>query len=690
MEGWMFLIVALVQAAIAMLLNATIILSSLLYIRQMPSKSYLSFWICISNFVMASSILTVASTNLVQSPARFSSWICSITGAFTIVTVTLTAQISFAHALLRFLILVRNSRPSVFYIRASLGVSLTLDAVMGIMPNTAHGFLLQPSRAYCSIDASHKAPVSRAVAIGTLISLTTPIAFVGYAYYRIFGVVSHTLREVGKNESHVIQTLDPSFPITLLGIGGRATPFGAECGTTPELEFKTTDASVPVQQQQQSLDRPKIKFEEDKGTYNGEVDPRSDKTIITEESLTSSVTLALLSQSSEILTNSTSSPHQPECNPKSGNDSVVSVYLRDRSVNSNRTSFRGRSYASSNVGYSGLDRLAQLFSAPEGSKQSSASPGYISSNSDKSRISRSSQLSRTSQISRSSQAGNAAGGSTGYLKRAASHTSVGVVVGEVSKISSRRGSCLIGSKSMDTFTSAQHMDEFGCSLVADSNEGIASVEVSERDKVLERLQEFQKRATTSSSGQAKPRVLTRVDSVDWDSDEELTGKINVVRLRVSFSDKGAQPANSSRTTSSALLSSIKLGASTLKLGSSDTLEVPVSSSPGRRLSSTSEGTAPPTTSDRRTSMLSSAREVDLRRERMVFIQSSLTVASYLIGWIPYFVALLYQILSGLAAPVWLDSAAIFFALLFCIAQPLLVLVFDDEIRGNLSLPSWLF
>ncbi|KAI8609147.1 hypothetical protein BC830DRAFT_1152229 [Chytriomyces sp. MP71] len=70
MEGWTFLIVSLVLATIAMLLNATIVLSSLLYIRQMPSKSYLSFWICISNFVMAGSILSVASTSLAQSSQR--------------------------------------------------------------------------------------------------------------------------------------------------------------------------------------------------------------------------------------------------------------------------------------------------------------------------------------------------------------------------------------------------------------------------------------------------------------------------------------------------------------------------------------------------------------------------------------------------------------------------------------------
>ncbi|KAJ3252087.1 hypothetical protein HDU77_005446 [Chytriomyces hyalinus] len=73
-----------------------------------------------------------------------------------------------------------------------------------------------------------------------------------------------------------------------------------------------------------------------------------------------------------------------------------------------------------------------------------------------------------------------------------------------------------------------------------------------------------------------------------------------------------------------------------------------------------------------------------KRQKAVWTQSILIVLAYVMGWTPYFVLLLCEAASGTAAPPEFDFVSMFMIVMWGAVNPVLVWLFDPEIRSTLS------
>ncbi|KAI8832063.1 hypothetical protein BJ741DRAFT_292570 [Chytriomyces cf. hyalinus JEL632] len=72
------------------------------------------------------------------------------------------------------------------------------------------------------------------------------------------------------------------------------------------------------------------------------------------------------------------------------------------------------------------------------------------------------------------------------------------------------------------------------------------------------------------------------------------------------------------------------------------------------------------------------------RQKVVWTQSILIVLAYVMGWTPYFVLLLCEAASGAAAPPEFDFVSMFMIVMWGAVNPVLVWLFDPEIRSTVS------
>ncbi|KAJ3221704.1 hypothetical protein HDU81_010386 [Chytriomyces hyalinus] len=72
------------------------------------------------------------------------------------------------------------------------------------------------------------------------------------------------------------------------------------------------------------------------------------------------------------------------------------------------------------------------------------------------------------------------------------------------------------------------------------------------------------------------------------------------------------------------------------------------------------------------------------RQKVVWTQSILIVLAYVLGWTPYFVLLVYEAGTGTAAPPEFDFVSMFMVVVWGAVNPVLVWLFDPEIRSTVS------
>ncbi|KAJ3264750.1 hypothetical protein HDU77_007598 [Chytriomyces hyalinus] len=73
-----------------------------------------------------------------------------------------------------------------------------------------------------------------------------------------------------------------------------------------------------------------------------------------------------------------------------------------------------------------------------------------------------------------------------------------------------------------------------------------------------------------------------------------------------------------------------------------------------------------------------------KRQKVVWTQSILIVLAYVLGWTPYFVLLMYEAGSGESAPPEFDFVSMFAIVGWGAVNPVLVWLFDPEIRSTVS------
>ncbi|KAI8830955.1 hypothetical protein BJ741DRAFT_651988 [Chytriomyces cf. hyalinus JEL632] len=73
-----------------------------------------------------------------------------------------------------------------------------------------------------------------------------------------------------------------------------------------------------------------------------------------------------------------------------------------------------------------------------------------------------------------------------------------------------------------------------------------------------------------------------------------------------------------------------------------------------------------------------------KRQKVVWTQSFLIVLAYVLGWTPYFVLLMYETASGESAPPAFDFVSMFAIVGWGAVNPVLVWLFDPEIRSTVS------
>ncbi|KAJ3213505.1 hypothetical protein HDU81_001953, partial [Chytriomyces hyalinus] len=70
------------------------------------------------------------------------------------------------------------------------------------------------------------------------------------------------------------------------------------------------------------------------------------------------------------------------------------------------------------------------------------------------------------------------------------------------------------------------------------------------------------------------------------------------------------------------------------------------------------------------------------KQMKLLIQSLAIVGVFVIGWAPYFTFAMLEVINGVPQPTEVEFAADFVMQLNFVANPIVILVFDEDIRNN--------
>ncbi|KAJ3232154.1 hypothetical protein HDU78_007292 [Chytriomyces hyalinus] len=77
-----------------------------------------------------------------------------------------------------------------------------------------------------------------------------------------------------------------------------------------------------------------------------------------------------------------------------------------------------------------------------------------------------------------------------------------------------------------------------------------------------------------------------------------------------------------------------------------------------------------------------AKSEEEEKQMQLLIQSLAIVGVFVVGWAPYFMLVMMEVISGVAEATDVELAADFVMLLNFVANPIVILVFDEDIRNN--------
>ncbi|TPX60982.1 hypothetical protein CcCBS67573_g08960 [Chytriomyces confervae] len=80
-----------------------------------------------------------------------------------------------------------------------------------------------------------------------------------------------------------------------------------------------------------------------------------------------------------------------------------------------------------------------------------------------------------------------------------------------------------------------------------------------------------------------------------------------------------------------------------------------------------------------------SRGLEEAKQLRLLVQTVMVVTVFVVGWTPYFVFMMMELVSGTPAPTVFEFAADIFVAIADFVNPIVVLVFDKEIRTNLAI-----
>ncbi|KAJ3237629.1 hypothetical protein HDU81_009179 [Chytriomyces hyalinus] len=198
-------------AAVATLLNLVILLSSLLKLHKLTPSSFLTYFLCFCDGVVAATDAVIGCSSLIvrrplnRADSFLGIRICSIHGTLQIFGVSSSLFLCLGLTIFRFMIISREAiltqRFAYFYVGATLSGSVLISTLPFMLQSAESTYVLQPSEVYCITDWTSKNPQALPLVIINLITLTPPIIFIGYTYTTIYFQFRKSLRELQKTTS---------------------------------------------------------------------------------------------------------------------------------------------------------------------------------------------------------------------------------------------------------------------------------------------------------------------------------------------------------------------------------------------------------------------------------------------------------------------------------------------------------
>ncbi|KAJ3265049.1 threalose-6-phosphate phosphatase [Chytriomyces hyalinus] len=182
-----------ITEGIALLLNFTLIVSNIRFIRKLPHA-----W-------------TLAATHLVRNSLEYDKRVCQIHGAMVVGGALVSMSLCAGLTLLRYRVIVKAQKiTNIFlatYISTSVVVATTVVGFPFLLGSQDESYFMQPSGDNCTPRWHGRHPQTVVLTSLCAIILATPLVGIAYAYYRIYQKVSTTF-ETFKNTGVVAYERD--------------------------------------------------------------------------------------------------------------------------------------------------------------------------------------------------------------------------------------------------------------------------------------------------------------------------------------------------------------------------------------------------------------------------------------------------------------------------------------------------
>ncbi|KAI8622680.1 hypothetical protein BC830DRAFT_271507 [Chytriomyces sp. MP71] len=188
--------VTIVLESLSSILNLTVAVFNIRYIRKLPPSSVLIVLLCLSDFGFNANNLITSVIHLCLPDSYYDSQACQLQGAITTLMGLLSMGLVAGLTLFRYLMIVRgyHIQPTftIIYIASLAGISTTIVVFPFVLGVADAVYGLQPTKIACTV-AWHE-PRARGMAISCMIIIAIPIATISIAYFQIYQKVSREFK----------------------------------------------------------------------------------------------------------------------------------------------------------------------------------------------------------------------------------------------------------------------------------------------------------------------------------------------------------------------------------------------------------------------------------------------------------------------------------------------------------------
>ncbi|KAI8617444.1 hypothetical protein BC830DRAFT_1227584 [Chytriomyces sp. MP71] len=196
--------IGVVVTSLGLLTNLIVISANIAHFRQLPPASVLILCLCVSDSLLLSNYVSIATTRLIRGNLSYDLATCQIQGALVTFGALTSLGLCAGLTLIRYLIIVQQYKlkPSFtpLYV-ASVTAFTALVASIPFMIGAADKiYVQQESRINCTVAWYNTDLATRAVSWTCVAVLLTPLLSIGYAYYRIYFKVTTVFGAVKARE----------------------------------------------------------------------------------------------------------------------------------------------------------------------------------------------------------------------------------------------------------------------------------------------------------------------------------------------------------------------------------------------------------------------------------------------------------------------------------------------------------